>query len=535
MSPRRSTWAILILLVFIGLVASQSVAAAGPGSSAPPPYLDPDQPLERRVADLISRMTLEEKAAALFHNAPANERLHIPAWGGWNQCLHGIWSRQPTTLFPVPIAMAATWDPALVQSVTDAISDEARALYNLHAEGPHGKHGLVYRAPVINLSRDPRWGRIQECFGEDPYLAGRLGVAYVRGLQGHDPHYLKLASTLKHFAVNNQEQGRMSLSAQVPERMLHEYWLAQFRACVVEGQAQSVMAAYNAINGTPCAVNHLLLTDILRGQWGFQGFVVSDLGGIGHLMDGHHLTTRPEEAVARALRAGCDLDDEQYRDAIPAAVRAGLVSEKVVDQALARVLRVAFRLGVFDPPERVPFSRIPAEVIHAPAHRDLALRMEREAIVLLKNQDGFLPLDPAKLHSVAVIGPAAEYPEYGNYFGVAPKRVSPRQGIRNRLGPGVLVQFAAGCRFLGPANPTEIDQAVQFAHKADVAILFLGTNLPVESEGRDRRDLNLPGAQEQLLEAVVQANPRTVVVLLNAGPVGVRWAKDHVPALLEAW
>jgi beta-glucosidase len=500
-----------------------------------PPYLDPDQPTDKRVADLIGRMTLEEKALALYHNSPGIERLHVPAWGGWNQCLHGVWSKRPTTLFPVPIAMAATWDPDLVHDVTGAISDEARALYNAGADGPRGKHGLVYRAPVINISRDPRWGRIQECFGEDPYLTSRIGVAYVQGLQGSDPHYLKVASTLKHFAVNNQEAGRMSLSATVPERLLMEYWLPHFRACVVEGHAQSVMAAYNAIDGTPCAVNKRLLTDILRDQWGFEGFVVSDLGGIGQLMAGHRLTKKPEEAVARALLAGCDTDDEQYRDAGPAAVRGGLVSEEVVNRALARVLRVAFRLGAFDPPERVPFSRIPAGAIDSAGHRELALKTEREALVLLQNRDNFLPLDRGKLHTVAVLGPAAERPEYGNYFGAAPRRVSPREGLERKLGPGVEVLAAPGCGVTEAADPAAIERAVEAAKRADVAVLCLGTNGRVEAEGRDRKDLGLPGAQERLLEAVVGANPKTVVVLLNAGPLAVTWAKEHAPAIVEAW
>jgi beta-glucosidase len=498
-------------------------------------YLDPAQPIDQRVKDLVGRMTLQEKALMLYHNAPGLERLHIPAWGGWNQCLHGVWSKQPTTLFPVPIAMAATWDPVLIREVSSAIADEARALYHSGGRGPRGKHGLVYRAPVINLARDPRWGRIQECFGEDPFLTSRIAVAYVQGLQGDDPQHLKVAATLKHFAVNNQEQGRFSLSAEVPERMLMEYWLPHFKACVVEGRVQSLMAAYNGINGTPCAVNRLLLTEILREQWGFEGFVVSDLGGIGQLMAGHRLTKKPPEAVARALLAGCDLDDEQYRDAIPAAVRAGLISEENVDRALGRVLHVAFRLGVFDPTERVPYAKTPTSVIDSLRHRELALKTEREAIVLLQNRDGFLPLDRVKLRTVAVLGPTADRPEYGNYFGVASRRVSPLEGIKNRLGPGIEVRFVPGCGMTEAADGRQINQAVEAAKGADVALVFLGTNGKVEAEGRDRKDLNLPGAQEQLLKAVSAVNPRTVLVLLNAGPLAVTWAREHTPAILQAW
>jgi beta-glucosidase len=498
-------------------------------------YLDPARPIDQRVDDLVSRMTLEEKAAELDHGKSANARLNIPAWGGWNQCLHGIWSKQPTTLFPVSIAMAATWDPDLVHAEADAISDEARALYNSHASGIDGPHGLVYRAPVINISRNPRWGRIQECYGEDPCLTSRIGVAYVEGLQGSDPKYLKIAATLKHFAVNNQEKDRLSLSAAVPERMLYEYWLPHWRACVVEGHAASIMAAYNSINGTACVMNKELLTDILRKQWGFDGFVVSDLGGVKHLMTDHHYTNDPKVAVAQSLLAGCDYDDAEYGKNIAAAVQAGLVSEDVVNPSLKRVLRVAFHLGVFDPPDQVPFTKIPGSVINSPEHRALALKAGREAIVLLSNKDHFLPLDRDKLKTIAVIGPLAKQMEVGNYFGAVPPRVGPLEGIQNKLGAGVRVVSAPGCEVIKPALPAEIDQAVQIAKTADVVLLFLGTNTKVEGEDHDRKDLNLPGSQEQLLEAVVAANPKTVLVLSNAGPLAVTWAKEHAPAIVESW
>jgi beta-glucosidase len=221
------------------LLLGGSPTDLAPQEKAPAIYLNPDQPMDKRIDDLIGRLTLEEKALVLFHNAPAIPRLQIPAWGGWNQCLHGVMSKRPTTLFPAPIAMAATWDPALVHDVTDAIADEARALYNIGAAGPRGKHGLVYRAPVINISRDPRWGRIQEVFSEDPFLTGRMAVAYVRGLQGDDINHLKLAATVKHFAVNNVETGRQHLSASVDERNLFEYWLPHWRDAIMEGARRS--------------------------------------------------------------------------------------------------------------------------------------------------------------------------------------------------------------------------------------------------------------------------------------------------------
>lgn len=504
-----------------------------------PPYLDPSQPIDARVDNLISRMTLEEKATELDHKASGIDRLHIPQWGGWNQCLHGIWARsRVTTLFPVSIAMAATWDPDLVHAETTAISDEARAMYNIHEQGPSTPCGLVYRGPVINISRNPFWGRIQECYGEDPYLTGRIAVAYVKGLQGDDPKYLKLAATLKHYAVNNVEKNRLSLSATVPERMLYEYWLPHFRDCVVEGHVCSMMAAYNSINGVPCAVNKLLLTDIPRGQWGFDGFIVCDLGGVGHLVDGHHLTDDMTVAVADALNAGCDYDDAEYRQHIPEAVRRELVTEETVNRSLARVLKVGFRLGVFDPPASVPFANIPESVIDSPAHRELALKAARESIVLLTNKNSFLPLDRSKLKTIAVIGPAAQTPEFGNYYkyNKGQEKVTPLQGLTNRLGAGVEIRTAVGCGILpGQSDTAELAKAVDAARGADVAIVCVGTNLKVEAEDRDRTSLMLPGMQEKLIEAVYATNPKTVVVLMNAGPLSTRWARDNVPAMLEAW
>ena len=504
---------------------------AQPASADHPLYLDPTIPVDRRVNDLMARLTLEEKAQILDHKAPPLERLGMPFWAGWNQCLHGVWSKTPTTCYPTPIALAATWDPELLGAVADAVSDEARALYNLAAAGPETRHGLVYRAPVINICRDPRWGRIQESYGEDPYLTSRLAVAFVEGLQGHDPHYLKLAATLKHYAVNNQESGRQSLSATVSERMLHEYWLPHFRAAVTEGHASSLMAAYNAVNGTPCCLNHLLLTDILRDQWGFEGFVVSDLGGIGAMMAGHQTVTDPAAAVATAVQAGCDYDDDQFRRFLPAAVAAGLLPESAVTAAAGRVLRTAFALGVFDPPGALPWSKLGAESIDSAAHRELARRAEREAIVLLKNDGGLLPLAAGDLTSVALIGPAAETPCYGNYFGASAPRLSPADGLRAKL-PGAAITVVPGC---GWTRPGDRDAAVAAAKAAQVAIVCLGTDGSIENEGRDRVELSLPACQENLLRAVAAVNARTVLVLFTAGPPAIGWAAEHVPAIVQAW
>ena len=509
-----------------------------------PVYLDPTKPIDLRIHDLIGRMTLEEKAAQLNHLNQGIPRLNVPMWGGWNQTLHGVWSKQPTTLFPAAIAMGATWDPELVRSIADAMSDEARALYNAKADGPRSKHGLVYRSPVINISRDPRWGRIQEVFSEDPWLTSRMAVAYVRGLQGDDVNHLKLAATVKHFAVNNVETGRQHLSAQVDERNLMEFWLPHWKTAIMEAHAQSVMSSYNAINGTPDAINHYLLTDILRTQWGFDGFVTDDLGAVALLTGsrpnatevGQRATEDPVEATALAIKAGNDSDDMEFETNIPLAVRRGLLITRDVDTALTRVLRVGFRLGAFDPPEQSPYSRLTMSSVRSSEHLALSLKAAEKSITLLSNRMSFLPLKRDQVHSIAVIGPAGDGDyETGNYYGTPFVKQGPTEGLRTLLGSSVKVQYEKGAGFVEAGDPVAIARAADLARKSDVAILCLGSNLRVEAEGHDRRELNLPGAQEQLMEAVFAANPHTVLVLMNAGPIAVTWAQDHLPAILSAW
>ncbi|MEO8591839.1 MAG: glycoside hydrolase family 3 C-terminal domain-containing protein [Candidatus Solibacter sp.] len=543
MRVSRSVWALPALVAVV--VCAQS-----------PPYLDPSQPLDKRVDDLLGRLTIQEKTSLMGTTAPAIERLKIPVMNGWNQSLHGIVWTRPTTMFPVNISMAATWNPALIQEVAGAIADEGRAINNLWQSAPAasfdkdargqlisvlangerlGHNGLVYRSPVINISRDPRWGRIHEAFGEDPYLTSRMAVAYIKGTQGDNPKYLKLAATVKHFAVNNQESARMALSANVSERMLHEYFLPHFRAAIVEGKAQSIMSVYNSVNGVPGSANKLLVTDILRGLWGFDGFVVPDSTAVARAVSGHDLASTLEEAVAKSVRAGHDLDNVDFVPNVPKALEKGLLTQKDVDQAVRRILKVRFRLGEFDPPEMVPYARLPASEIGSPAHRQLALRTAQESIVLLTNKNNFLPLDRAKIKTVAVIGPHADRSFMGiGYTGQSAKFVKPVEGIRNTVAPGTQVLYARGSGILESDNPdAAAAEAVDAAKKADVAILFVGTDQLLEGEGKDRITINLPQIQQQLVQKVYAANPRTVVVLLNGGPVSVAWEKDNVPAVLE--
>ncbi len=530
-------------LAATGILFFNNVLAAD--STAPSLYPDANLPVDQRVADLIARLTLEEKATLLNHRGPTVARFNIRS-DQWNQCLNGVKWDRPTTLFPTCVAMAATWDTNLVHEVATVLSDEARAIYNgwhLTTNAPGEHKGLIYRAPVINIERNPYWGRNHEAWGEDPFLTGRMAVSYVQGLQGDDPHYLKLAATLKHYAVNNVETDRQKLNANVSERMLREYWLPHFRDAVVEAKACSLMASYNAINGTPNNINHWLLTDVLKGEWRHEGFVVSDLGGVKSMVEGHEKKQMTYvDAVAQSLMAGCDFSDKEFMDNIPAAVREGKLTEERLNDALTRVLRVRMRLGEFDAFDQVPYSKISPDVVNNAEHRAVALKAAQKSIVLLQNRGSLLPLDKSQIRRLAVIGPLSDRVVLNNYNGRAGRTVTALQGIKDKVSQATDVQYAVGGAVIEPLakdppprQAAQLQEAVELARKSDVAIVFVGTDQRVEQEGRDRKSLGLSGNQEQLVEAIFAANPRTVVVEMSAGPLTVPWLAKHVPALLQAW
>jgi beta-glucosidase len=538
-------------ILSLTLLVAPLIRAAEP---APAPYLDPGRPVEQRVADLVARLTLEQKAALLNHKGSTVTVDGRPILSDqWNQCLNGVSWDRPTTLFPTCIAMAAAWNPDLVQNeAARVLSDEARAIYNLKRldpKAPGQRKGLIYRAPVINVERNPYWGRNFEAWSEDPFLTGRMAVAYVRGLQGDDPRYLKLAATLKHYAVNNVEFDRKKLNAVVSERMLREYWLPHFHDAVVEGKAQSLMGSYNALNGTPNNINHWLLTDLLKNEWKHEGFVVSDAGGIHYMVDGHGKGKMPYvDAVAWSLMAGCDFSDKEFEQYLPTAVREGKATEARLDDALTRVLKVRFRLGEFDPFDSVPYSKITPDVIDSPAHRAIALKVAQQSIVLLQNRGRLLPLEKAKLKRIAVLGPCADQAIKNGYNGQQPVMVTALQGLKNRAAPGTEVLFGVGGVIGGPKQKwvktpdeskidraAELQKAVELARGADVAVVCVGTNPSIEQEDLDRKSLALPGTQQALVEAVLAANPRTIVVLFGGGPLTIPWIKEHVPAVVQAW
>ena len=416
------------------------------------PYLNPKLPLDQRVDDLISRMTLDEKLSQMMNAAPAIPRLGIPQYDWWNEALHGVAFSGVATVFPQAIGLGATFDPALVNRVADAISDEARAKYHdAQRRGNHDRfYGLTFWSPNINIFRDPRWGRGQETYGEDPYLTSRLGVAFVEGLQGTDPRYLKVVSTPKHYSVHSgPEPERHRFDATATERDMRETYWPAFRATVIEAHARSVMCAYNRINGEPACANTHLLGDVLRGEWGFDGYVVSDCGAIDDIYQRHKFAKTAAEASAVAVKRGTDLECGDSYKALAIAVKQGLIAESEIDRALKRLFTARFRLGMFDPPDLVPYTKIPFSTNDSEAHRQLALEAARESIVLLKNDNNALPLRK-DLRSIAVIGPNADDVQVllGNYNGQPSRATTPLGGIQQHVSAQTKVLHTLGTPLL---------------------------------------------------------------------------------------
>ena len=436
----------------LGLVLSGGVEAS---AQAPFPFQNSTLPTAQRVDDLVSRMTLTEKAGQMGTYAPAIPRLGIPAYFWWSECLHGD-AVERATVFPEPLGLAATFDLGLHAQIADAISDEDRAWYNRTggAGHPEGFHGLTFFAPNINIFRDPRWGRGQETYGEDPYLTGQFGVVYIKGLQGNDPKYFKVIATSKHFAVHSgPEPERHRFDAVVSSYDLYDTYLPAFEATVRKAHTQSVMGSYNSVDGKPANASDLLLKQNLRGKWGFDGYVVSDCGAIGDIYINHHYAKSQEEASALAVKAGCDLDCGDEYNALPNAVSQGLITEAEIDTSVKRLFTARMQLGMFDPPAQVVYSRITDSVIDSPDHRQLALKAAQESIVLLQNKNAQLPLSP-NIKSLAVIGPNANDVGVllGNYNGTPSHAVTALDGIRLRAGVGVRVEYVKGSTLTGASD-----------------------------------------------------------------------------------
>ena len=455
------------LLVALFPILSMLNSAAQ--TNTPALYLDPSQPISARVDDLIGRMTLEEKASQLVNQARAIPRLQVPAYDWWSEALHGVANAGTATVFPEPVGLAATFDDPLIHEMAIVIGTEARAKHNqaVRAGRRDIMEGLDFWSPNINIFRDPRWGRGQETYGEDPFLTGRMGVAFVTGLQGDDPKYFRVISTPKHYAVHSgPEPTRHSIDVQVSKHDMEDTYLAAFRATVTEGKAESIMCAYNRVNGQPACANTFLLQDTLRGAWKFNGYVVSDCDAIVDIFQGHHFTKSQAEAAAVANKTGMDnecadfftitKDDHDYKPFVD-AVKQGLLTEADLDVSLRRLFTARMRLGMFDPPNMVPYANTPDSEIDSAPHRQLALKIARESMTLLKN-DGVLPLG-SNVKKILVVGPLAESVQvlHGNYSGTASHAVTALEGIKKQFA-GAQVSYEPGTNFLRehPLVPTSV-------------------------------------------------------------------------------
>jgi beta-glucosidase len=417
-----------------------------------PRYTDINLNINERVKDLILRMTLPEKISQLSYNAPAIERLNIPKYNWWNECLHGVARAGIATVFPQSITLANSWDTELMYRVAVVISDEARAKHH-ESERKDSRgiyEGLTFWSPNINIFRDPRWGRGHETYGEDPYLTGEMGYSFVRGLQGDDPKYLKVIATPKHYAVHSgPEPIRHTFDAVISQKDLMETYLPAFRRCIVDGKAYSIMCAYNRFRGKPCCGSDELLINILREKWGFEGYVVSDCGAVEDFWERHKVVKTPEEASSLAVKMGTDLCCGDIYNKLNEAVQKGLITEEEINISLERLFKARFKLGMFDPPEMVPYTKIPYSVNNSPEHDKLALEAARKSIVLLKNENNILPLNK-NFKKIAVIGPNADEIEVllGNYNGTPSNPVTILKGIRNKL-PEAEIKYAQGCNIAG--------------------------------------------------------------------------------------
>ncbi|MBS1653908.1 MAG: glycoside hydrolase family 3 C-terminal domain-containing protein [Bacteroidetes bacterium] len=647
-----------------------------------PAYLDENIAAHDRVYDLLSRLTVEEKVSLLIASSPGIPRLGIDKYYHGNEALHGIVRPGNFTVFPQAIGLASMWDPELQYKIASAISDEARGRWNELELGKkqllHFNDLLTFWSPVVNMARDPRWGRTPETYGEDPWLSSVLGVRFIKGLQGDNAKYLKVVATPKHFVANNEEHNRSECNAIIPIRSLREYYFPAFEACIRDGQAAAIMSAYNAINDIPCTANPWLLTKVLRNEWGFKGYVVSDCGAPNNLVTRHLYVKTKELAAMVSIKAGLDLEcgDNIFKEPLLNAYKLGMVTAADIDSAAYRVLLARMKLGLFDNPEENPYNKISPSVVGCEAHKTLALEAAKESIVLLKNENKTLPLNIKKIKSIAVVGINAANTEFGDYSGTpVGKPVSILEGIRNKVGNKIKVLYAPwqassplsgfqlisksffpgglraeyysskdlkgdsrtsveecinfdpanqppdpflpaapmsirwigkirvtvsgvyhfgfasddGCRLMingkvvidewvkrslkinfaeinleagkdyefkaeyfnegkngsaklywtMPANnfvaPDLFSEARKAVKNSDIAVVVLGINKTIESEGVDRQDIQLPKDQQDFIKDMYKANPNIVVVLIAGSSLAINWINDSIPAIVDAW
>ena len=514
-------------------------------SASAQPFRDASQPEAARVKDLLSRLTLEEKVSLLGYRSKAVDRLSIPAYNWWNEALHGVARAGEATIFPQAIGMAATFDDRLLKQSSGAISTEARAKYNLStAAGRREQYmGLTFWSPNINIFRDPRWGRGQETYGEDPFLTATMGSAFIRGLQGNDPHYLKASACAKHFAVHSgPESNRHTFDAIVDEKDLRETYLYAFKRLVDSG-VESIMCAYNRVNSEPCCSGPTLLHRILREEWHFNGHVVTDCGALDDIFLRHKALPGPVETAAAAIKAGVDLDCSSIlQDDVLKAVDAGLLTKQDVDSALAALLRTQIKLGFFDDKALVPFSSYGADSVHNAGHIALARAMATQSMVLLKNDKGTLPLKT--LNSLMIVGPNSFSFDAlsGNYHGVSSRMVTFVEGLTAAAGPGIHIEYDQGCDY----KDTVHFGGTWAASNCDVTVAVLGLTPVMEGEegdaflaahGGDRTDLSLPAAHIAFLKALRKSiGKKPLILVITAGSaVDLSTVEPYADAILLAW
>jgi len=530
----------------IAIISLLTVASFTAYSQEQHIFSDASQPVEVRVRDLISKLTLDEKVHQMMHNSPAIPRLNIPAYNWWSEALHGVARSGVATVFPQAIGLGATFDEELVYRVSTSISDEARAMYNAAAAKNYYKQygGLTFWTPNINIFRDPRWGRGQETYGEDPYLTSRMGVSFVKGLQGNDPNYLKVAACAKHFAVHSgPEKLRHEFNAVASPKDLRETYLPAFKA-LVGANVEAVMCAYNRTNSEACCANNFLLTEVLRKEWKFSGHVVSDCWAITDFYSGHKVVKTQAEAAALAVKSGVSLNCGNEYPALLDAVKQGLITEKEIDESLAILLRSRFKLGMFDPKEKNPYNAISTDVINSAANRQLAREAAAKSIVMLKN-NGVLPLKN-NLSSYFVTGPNATSIDalIGNYYGVNPQMVTIFEGITGAIEPGSQLQYRPGI-LLDTENVNPQDWTSGSAKGSDACIVVMGITSLIEGEegesisspySGDRLDYNLPKNQIDFLKKLRENNKKPIIAIVTGGsPMNLAEVHELADAVLLVW
>lgn len=539
----------ILLLVILSL---SSIAA----QTYEYPFRNPELSIDERVKDLIARLTLEEKVQLMKHASPSIPRLGIPAYDWWNEALHGVARTQERmTSFPQAIALAATFDTKAMQLMGDMIASEGRALFNEDLKaGKTGKRyrGLTYWTPNVNIFRDPRWGRGQETYGEDPYLTAKMGIAMVHGLEGDDPVYLKSVACAKHYAVHSGPEGnRHYFDARTSVYDLWDTYLPAFRELVVKAKVHGVMCAYNRLEGQPCCGHNELLQNILRNQWGFDGYVTSDCSAIKDFTHHHKTHSNDTEAVADAVLKGTDLECGNLYQRLYQAVQQGLISEKEINISLTRLFTIQFKLGMYDPQDRVPYASISRDVIECDAHKQHAYKMAQESIVLLKNKKNTLPLNASKIKRIALIGPNIDNEEtlLANYFGIPSDIVTPYESLQKRFGNMIEIDTISGVGYVQKLEGAfSFDQIATRAKKADVIIFVSGINANYEGEASDvgadgygafadgdRTTIQLPRVQTELLKVLKKTGRPLVLVNMSGSVMNFDWESRNVDAILQAW